>query len=345
MTMATILVVAPFLFAMEQAAAVHGDGTRADGVGLLQTNLVAEPAKQELRLDVLVSEAVGVKPRKTKAALLEHNRWSLAGNSSSATKDCANDPMSCLGKIKCPVMAALVKNGVIQNPTNISFVELQDALKTGIGAIDEEAFILSIDGAMLGNVDLFNMPSNHIFNTGIRSKGFVNETAFEAMWDQFHSVRNGTETMCMEDMDAAGRYFRQLASDRDPGLDFRSWTNWSQTVYGKPDGREAGRFVLLGMIQVFGEPYSGTPYGTRCMTKPQLKGLYINNELPPHTTTGMSRLLHIIWAGMTAGRAANAKWHIPIFRQEYLRRQREGLIPQDVPFNNLVALLMWIVPW
>lgn len=258
------------------------------------------------------------------------------------TCDCEGRPASCAWKVKCPGLGMVVKNGILkphgENGT-ISQQECLEAMQNGLKIAPETAWLVCLD-ALFQHVDVFNLPSNHIGNTGIRTNGYINKSAFESLWDQ-HSSRydEGEERlMCREDMKRAADFNRQAVSY--PGFDTEVFYDWRGTVFGHPTHRDIAPLTMVGIAKLFGEITSTEDGDKYCLNKNDLASIYLENRMPRQPRQ-MSEL-DILKDASFAGGIANAQWHIPMIRVTYLHRAIEGTLPPGHVFNNKAILAMWL---
>jgi len=262
-----------------------------------------------------------------------------------AACDGENDPKSeaCLALIKCPVVALLVKGGFIKpegaagmaNQTN-----LMDGVIAGLDVSQEIAFLTTFDSVTVsvGTLPLFHLPSNHIGNTGIRSHGFVNATAFEWMWEKFSNTHYGQPMMCQDEMLAAGDYYRDEAIATIPGLPEGIYTEWKGTVYGAPVQRDITKLTMVALPLLFSS--AATPL---CLNKTELSMIYLDSTAPCSVSECYESQVSFLEAAELAGGIANAKWQVNFFPMVFYMRIVTGLMGMQWFFSWPSMLVMLMV--
>lgn len=265
-----------------------------------------------------------------------------AESSSAANEtalNCAVNPKACHWRVKCPVVGALITGGWLRPTGPKGFATqsmLVTALKDGAKSSEESAFLMAIDALYSPGVDVFDLPPNHLGNTGIRSKGYIDKAAFEYLWKRFaRTTRTGKRLMCVEDMKEAGDYYRQQATH--PGTDSEVFWNWRGTVHGTPVSRDITALTMLALPLMFGKEYGNTT----CLTYSALASIYLESKFPPGDIKAVGTERFIKGAQL-AGKVANSKWHIPYMIAEYLRLKALGKIAPDTVFVHKAMIAPWI---
>lgn len=254
--------------------------------------------------------------------------------------DCEVAPTSqaCLDKILCPVVACLVSGGHIQPKGPKGEVTQEEGIKAlmeAFGTAEDSAWLFTIDALYANKVPLFDLPSNHLGNTGIRraegletnKKGRVDTGALETLFQKFHQTVDGQEVMCLDDMKKASDHHRGAVVD--PLFELVVFADARGTVYGTPVQRDLMFTTLFAVLNLFG---TANGDDDACLTKSEMETLFLQGQCLPVKSKPDSTIVQN--AQKKGFKIFNAKWHSLVLRTEFERAKLEGRIPADSEWND-----------